>query len=462
MKLLGLGALAAIAVGVAAAVGWDRGSTDVRVVLQRHDDGRIEVGVEERTDDGWSDPILPEARFVGERHDRTNVWYRSSPVTVGKSAPQPNPDQLTIAMLTFPGGTGRERIKTFKLAIEQINAAGGVNGTPVLGVIGDSAGTRPDHTVITARRLVEDEDADVIVGGAFSSNTLAVVEAVSAPMQIPTISPSATSPLLTTAADSDFFFRAVLSDTWQGPALADLVRDLGYTNVGIIYINDAWGTGLFGTFREAYDGALTSAEVDPAGTSFLDELRALAAGGAQALVVLAFSETASVIISDSVEHGLFDQFVFGDGGQSVNIPAAVGAEIVAGMRGTAPYSPDSESTALWRAAHVSRWGSLSDSAFIASVYDATIAFALAAQAAGSTDGVAIRDQLRRITDPNGLRVIASVESLRAGLAELARGGTVNYIAVGFQLDWDEFGDLEPSGAIAVWEFTEDGGYRTVE
>ena len=63
------------------------------------------------------------------------------------------------------------------------------------------------------------------------------------PAGIPTISPSATSPQLTTSADNGYFFRTTLSDTAQGPALARLTQERGFDNVGIIYRDDPYGQG---------------------------------------------------------------------------------------------------------------------------------------------------------------------------------------------------------------------------
>ena len=94
-------------------------------------------------------------------------------------------------------------------------------------------------------------------------------------------------------------------------------------------------------------------------------------------------------------------------------------------------------------------------------YDATIALALAAQAAGSVDGAAIRDRLRDIGSGPGVVVTAGVESIAAGLRVLAEGGAVDYEGAATTLDWDENGDLR-RGHIGVWRFTADQGIEEVE
>ena len=85
-------------------------------------------------------------------------------------------------------------------------------------------------------------------------------------------------------------------------------------------------------------------------------------------------------------------------------------------------------------------------------YDATVALALATQAAGRLEGAAIRDQLRTIGRPPGELVIAQASSIANGLRVLADGGAVNYEGAAMPLDWDENGDLA-TGFVAVWQFT---------
>ena len=154
------------------------------------------------------------------------------------------------------------RQQSFELAIQHINDAGGVLGQPVTFVLADPT-FDPTNAVKEARRLIEVEGVHAIVGPSSSANALAVAEQVAGPAGIPLISPSATSPLLTTADDRDFFFRTALSDVAQGPVLARLTRERGFDNVGVIYRDDAWGRGLHEAFVAAWDGTIASAAIDP-------------------------------------------------------------------------------------------------------------------------------------------------------------------------------------------------------
>ena len=380
------------------------------------------------------------------------------------------PDAETVTplkiglLLNFSeGATERavERQRAFNLAIKHINAGGGVFGIPVEVAVGDT--TRdPTVAVEAARRLIEEEGVHALVGPSSSANTLPVAERVAGPAGIPLISPSATSPLLTTAADSDFLFRTALSDSAQGPVLARITRERGFTNVGVIYINDAWGQGLADAFAAAWEGEIAMVVFDPDQTSVLDALRQSASSGAQALVVITFEEAAEAIVSEAVAQGIYDQFLFGDAAKSPAVVRAIGGDRLGGMYGTAGTSdPKSASAAAWEAAYVAEYGMLPEYAYVKETYDATIALALAAQAAESVDGAAIRDHLRAIGSGPGTVALADAASIAAALRVLVEGGDVDYEGAATTLDWDENGDLR-RGHIGVWRFTADEGIEEVE
>ncbi|MCY4615808.1 MAG: hypothetical protein OXC71_05385 [Chloroflexi bacterium] len=93
--------------------------------------------------------------------------------------------------------------------------------------------------------------------------------------------------------------------------------------------------------------------------------------------------------------------------------------------------------------------------FVREAYDAVIAIALAAQAAGSTDGSAIRDQLTSIATPGGATVFPGPAGVRAALDAAGRGDDINYEGAATTVDWDDVGDVT-SGYIEIWEYR-DGG-----
>ena len=366
-------------------------------------------------------------------------------------------------MLNFSSAsqTVVDRKRAFHLAIRHINAAGGVLGMPVESFEADS--TRdPELGVEAARRLVETEGVHAIVGPTASVISLPVAEMATGPAGVPTISPSATSPQLTSAADDGYFFRTALSDTTQGPVLARVTKERGFDNVGLLYVDDPYGQGLARSFQESWDGTLRAVAVDPNQTAHLAELRESASAGAQALVVITFEQQALSIVREALEAGIYSQFIFGDAANRPTLVTEIGGERLGDMYGTAGApAPDNDATAAWEASLEAEYGAVPQSTYVKETYDATIALALAAQAAGSLNGDAIRDQLRAIGSPPGEMVIGTPQGVADGLRLLTDGRQIDYEGVANSLDWDENGDLL-RGYIGIWKYTRDERIEELE
>ena len=347
-----------------------------------------------------------------------------------------------------------------ELAIKHINEAGGVNGKDVTFVTGDTR-VDPIQAVEEARRLIDVEGVHAIVGPLASSATLAVAESVTSASGVPHISPSATSPALTTLGDDGYLFRTTISDAAQGVVLAQLAADEGYNNVGVIYRDDAYGQGLAEAFAAAFGGTSTLVSYAADGQpSYLAELQQAAADGADVLLAIGFQET-EVFLREAIENDIFAKFLFCDGNKSVDLITAIGADVLDGFKGTAPGSdPEAASTVAWNAAYAAEFGTEPTLPFARETYDAVIAIALAAEAAGSTDGAAIRDQLARIGGPGGEVFIAGAEGVKAALEAVRNGDDINYEGAATSVDWDANGDV-PSGFIEIWQFSGDG-FETIE
>ena len=339
-----------------------------------------------------------------------------------------------------------------ELAVQHINEAGGVNGRDVVLVAGDTK-VNPTQGVEEARRLVEVEGVQAIVGAISSTVTLAVTESVIGPSGVVMITPSASSPALSTSNDNDFLFRSAPSDVAKGVILAALAREEGLDNVGLLYRDDAYGQGLAEVFTQHFGGTVSAASYSALGqTSYLAELQQAARGGADLLVVVAFPGEAEVFLRESIEHGVFTKFVFADATRSEDLAAKIGPEHLDGARGTAPGSgPDEPSTAAWNRAYVAQFGEQPARAYVREGYDAVIAIALAAEAAGSSDSAAIRDQLRNVVQPPGRIVIAGPEGVAAALEAVRNGEEIDYDGAASPLDWNATGDLV-TGFVEIWEY----------
>lgn len=366
-------------------------------------------------------------------------------------------------LLNFTGSpeASADRQRAFELAIRHVNEAGGVLGMPVESVVADATGD-PETAVAEARRLVEVEGVHAIVGPNASSASLPVSRLVSAEWRIPTISPSATSPELTDTDDDDYFFRTSISDVAQGPILADVTRRQGFTNVAVIYQDDAYGAGLADSFTSSWDGLLESVSVDPNLTDFTGPLLESTRSGSQVLVVIGFEGLAIKLVKQAIDIGYYSEFVFADAAKRLSLAEEIGVDKLAGMYGTgSAHPPHSEATAEWDRSFVAVYGELPVLAHVKETYDATIALALAAQAAGSTDGMAIRDQLRVVTGPPGQTIPGTPSGIADALAALAADKDIDYDGTSGKLEWDERGDIS-RGYLGIWRFTDDGSIEDVE
>jgi ABC-type branched-subunit amino acid transport system substrate-binding protein len=198
---------------------------------------------------------------------------------------------------------GPPEIAGVKLAIEEINAGGGVLGVPVELVEGDSGDT-PEFANATVDRLLG-ETVDAVVGAAASGISLSVIDKLTG-AGIVQFSPANTSDKLTTYADKGLYFRVAPPDLLQGAAIAKLVADDGATNVAIIARNDAYGTGLAGVVQSTLEAAGITVSVvkiyEPDAGTFDAEVNEIVAAGPDAVVVIGFEES-SKILRTMVENG---------------------------------------------------------------------------------------------------------------------------------------------------------------
>jgi len=412
---------------------------------------------------GAGDDAQTQPAVGSQQQDQTHQQQSAATQQSAQADQADTPGPLKIAFLgDLTGGLaeiGVEMRDGFLLAIKHINQAGGVFGQPVEYVIGDT-NTDPTIAVEEARRMIEIEGAHVIVGAHSSTNSLAVAESITGPAGIPQISPASSSPQLAVAADNDFLFRATLNDNVQGPALAQLVNDQGYSNVGLIYRDDAWGQGIADSFAQAFaetwGGQVVKVAVAPQQTSYLSEIQQTLQNQPEALVMLAYVPEGTIILREAIENGLYDRFVFGPTSRNPGLINAIGGRHLGDMHGTAPgTAPGTESALLWESAFIDQYERPYGFPYTKQAYDATIAFALAAEAAGSTEGTAIRDQLRRIGSSPGKVVLADIGSIRLGLQAARNGEDLDYEGAAQSLEWDENGDLA-RGYVGIWRFTVEG------
>lgn len=347
---------------------------------------------------------------------------------------------------------GEPALKATQLAAKEINAAGGVLGEDVAISSGDTQ-TSPQPGVAAAQKLVNVEGVNAIMGALSSGVTIPVAQSVSKGEQIPQISSASTSPVITSLDDDDFLFRTVPSDAFQGIALSEVTQEKGYDNVSIIYINNDYGKGLAEAFTQAFEkaGGTVSSTVayEQGQAAYRGELQQAASDDAEALVLVGYPENGQTILRQSLEGGFFQNFVFTDGMKAPELVDNLGAQYLEGSVGTVPQArDDSPGAQHFSSAYESEYGSLPPKPYLDTAYDAFYLLSLAAQAAGSTDSVAIRDQLRAVANPPGEQVGPGEFEKAAKLLE--EGKEIDYEGASGSVNFDDNGDVP--GTFGEWTF----------
>jgi branched-chain amino acid transport system substrate-binding protein len=318
------------------------------------------------------------------------------------------------------------------LAVTEANASGNYLYGTINVVQGDSVCIDPAVAIAQAEKMINDDNVMAIMGPNCSGNTGAVITNVLVPNGVVAISPSATSPALTTLEDGGWFFRTAPSDARQGPVLANIAISRGQTDMAVTFSNSDYGKGLADAFVTAYEAAGGTVTVmaghDDDKADYSADVAALSAGGSATLAVLGYANTGGRgIIAASEDTGAFTDYVFGDG----MISELTSGAVADGSWGTMP-SPDEALGANWVA--VAEAGGVDGSGvFSAEAYDAMALIILASQAAGSTDRAAIQAEVMNVANAPGNK--CSAGDLGTCLKWISGGLPVDYVgATGVELD----------------------------
>jgi branched-chain amino acid transport system substrate-binding protein len=340
------------------------------------------------------------------------------------------------------------------LAVEEINAAD--KGIQITVEYGDSGDTDNKAYETTIPRLIN-SGVSAIIGAASSGTSLQFIDQVVG-AGIIQFSPANTSAELTTYDDNDLYFRTAPSDTLQGEVLGNLIAEDGNETLGMIVINDSYGTGLAGFVKDAFEAAGGEVVAEPlyntGDTNFSSQIAEVLAQSPDAVLVVAFDEILTILpalLSDFPSDKLYltdgNLTQFGD---------AFEPGTMTGAQGTTPgLNPDTISEFLTRMKDY--WvkagnSPLEDVTYGAESYDAVILLALASLAAGSIEGVDVAAKLQEVSGGtgNGTKCFTFAEC-----ADLINAGEVaDYDGVSGPITFNEFGD-PTEATIGIYVYKED-------
>jgi ABC-type branched-chain amino acid transport systems, periplasmic component len=317
--------------------------------------------------------------------------------------------------------------------------------------VGDTQ-TDPQAGISAAESLIN-AGYPSVTGPASSGVNVQVSRQVFIPNEVVGISPSSTSPTVTTLDDNDFIFRTPPSDALQGQVIAQVGSDeLGAGSAAVMYVNNDYGQALTDEFSAGFSGEVTATvafeKEQPSYTSRLEEALADAP---DMMVIIGYPASGIQIFRDFyAEFDTGTDIVVTDGLRDPNLPGEVGSDMT-NVIGTAPTAAGPGAD-YFADAFEAEYGN-APGVFTSQAYDATAVAVLANVAAGENSGVGVRDNLRAVANPDGTEY--GPAELADAVAAVAAGEAVNYEGASSSVDFDDNGDMQ-AVTYEIFSFTADG------
>ena len=314
-----------------------------------------------------------------------------------------------------------------ELAMKEVNDSGNfMNNMTVTPVRGDSTCIDAQAASATAERLITAEGISAIVGADCSGVTTAILQNVAMANGIVMISPSATSPALTTVEDNGLFFRTAPSDARQGKIVADILMERGFRTAAMTYTNNDYGKGLADSIEANYTsrgGTITiNAPHEDGKADYNAEVASLAQAGGDILIVAGYLDQGGKgIIQASLDNGAFDLFYMPDGMIGDSLPAAIGPD----LNGSIGDVPGTDSPGAATFETMATDAGFKAGPFAPESYDAAALIMMAMHKAGSTDSQTFKSHIEDIANAPGEKIYPG--ELGKALDMIAAGKDIDYV-----------------------------------
>jgi branched-chain amino acid transport system substrate-binding protein len=329
-------------------------------------------------------------------------------------------------------GFGQQSRKGYALALETINARGGVLGRPLELVVEDVQSKTGDSATV-ARKLAARDKVVALLSGGTSTNAIEAAPFCEA-ARIPLIASAATNPRVT--AMGTYCFRVCFIDPFQGTVLAKFAREQFQAKRAalLVAVNSAYSVGLAGAFREAFTAAGGTIDVESkyneGEKDFRAQLTAIRAAAPDVLILPGYFTEAALICQQAQALGLKMPVVGGDGWQSPQL-MVLGGPAVEGTYYSTHFSPEDTSPAVqdFVTRYRAKYGDL-PAAGDALAYDSLLLLADAIGRVGTTDGPKLRDALAATKDfaavTGRLSIDAQRNATKAAVILVVRDGQAHF------------------------------------
>ncbi|HET8957732.1 MAG TPA: ABC transporter substrate-binding protein [Microcella sp.] len=342
------------------------------------------------------------------------------------------------------------------LAVQEINEAG--LGISVEAILRDSGDTTTDIATVNVTDLLS-QDVSAIIGAASSAVSLTVIDQITGAGVIH-FSPANTSAAFTDYDDNGLYFRTAPSDVLQGEVLGNLIATDGAATLGLLVLNDAYGTGLAQFTSEAFEaagGTVVAEELFNEGDTSVDaQVAALAAADPAAVAVITFDQ-ASFALPALVNAGFDGEQLYLVDGNLADYSGVFEDGLIEGAKGTLP-GLDIGTLGDFSDRLLEIDPELDDFSYAAESYDAVVLLALAALQAGSIDSEAIAAELQSVSGGAG---DGEKCNTFADCAELIAAGTaIDYDGPSGPITFDENGD-PTEATIGIYQYGADNTYTRI-
>jgi branched-chain amino acid transport system substrate-binding protein len=298
---------------------------------------------------------------------------------------------------------GESTDKGIKLAIKELNAAGGINGRKVELITYDDKGDSGEAGRAVTRLITSDKVAAVL-GEVASSRSLAG-GAVCQQYKVPMISPSSTN--LRVTAGRDYVSRVCFTDDFQTYGIAKFVREnLKMTKAAVLYDQtQAYSKGVRDDFTKAFKAMGGEVVADQAysggDTDYSAQLNAIKTKGAEIVMIPGYYTEGANIAKQARKVGLTIPLIGGDGWDSAELGKIAGDDIVGSYYSnhSAPDQPEMQS---FIAKYKAEYGSATPDALAGLGYDAANLLFAAMKKASSLKGPDLRDAINATKDFPGV------------------------------------------------------------
>ena len=313
-----------------------------------------------------------------------------------------------------------------ELAFKEASDSGSLLGGKKIEVVRADSTCVDSAAATAAAEGVISQGVAAIMGADCSGVTGAIASNVAVPNGVVMISPSATSPGLTTLDDKGFFFRTAPSDARGGQILADITKDRKVKSVAITYTNNDYGKGLADVYEaavKAHGIKVTTVSAHEDGKAdYSSEVATLASAGGDAVAVIGYLDQGGKgIIQGSLDSGAFDTFILSDGMIGDSLTEAFGKDLNKSF-GSLPGSTAKGAGVFANVAKAA--GIDSSGPYTGESYDAGALIVLAMQAGNSADRASIAKNVMDVANGPGTKIYPG--ELKKALDLLAKGKKIDY------------------------------------